>query len=236
MRVLAELVPSLSSLRLATEIAGDVNGFDLPESPVGYPSANSVVIGALIKRSVVGKVVISHVRLSDVNHVALASLAKGAEVSGIDGLLMTLGDEPKYGFRTSSLSTEEALSFLREVIKVRIKLGAVISLRYDLSDIVRRLERPFDFYLILRLSTSNLSKLEEVSKMAAREGKELYAYVIVSTGRNLSVVRSLGQPYVGSGEVRDFLQRLEGLIDSAVISVPGDVRGLTEVLRLVTRR
>ncbi|RLE92459.1 MAG: hypothetical protein DRN04_10220 [Thermoprotei archaeon] len=130
-------------------ISGCADGVDISESSLRYPSVNSVALASILV-NVFNVDAIAHVRLADVNHLGFLSLAYAAQSLGIGRLLVTIGDPPKVGKPVSYLASEEALKLDRDYGVRRLKIGAILSLRFPLEKIYERLERDFDFYLMLR--------------------------------------------------------------------------------------
>ncbi|HIP56720.1 MAG TPA: hypothetical protein EYH02_01410 [Ignisphaera aggregans] len=234
MEILIELVPSRKFLEYAKAVANYVDGFDIPESPMGVPRPSSTVVGAVLKR-VLGHdyTVVSHVRLSDINPVALASTVMGAEVAELDGVLLTVGDKPVYGSSVNQLSSEQAAEFLRS-IGVRIALGAILSMRYELNAIRSRVEKPFDFFYALRVSIDSIEKLSRVSEIVTGLGKKLYAYAIIATQRNREFIeKELRQPYIELPKLSEFVEHVQDLVNGVIISCPLDREGQIESVKLL---
>ena len=159
------------------ECAEDI---DVHESSLGHPSVNSVSLASILV-NVFNVDAIAHVRLADVNHLVFLSLAYAAQFFGVDKLLVTVGDPPRIGKPVGYLTSEEALKLARVYGVGKLKIGAILSLRFPLEKIYERLRRDFNFYLVLRFSEKNLDKFAKVSEKATGLGKELYPYVIVAT-------------------------------------------------------
>ena len=203
-------------------------GIDIPESPLGNPSINSVVVGSILKSSFPESIVFSHLRLIDVSRVMFLSLLSAAsELSGIDALFLTMG-EGKERRIASKISTEEAYKIAEEH-GLEERLGAIISLRYSLSEIEKRLGSGFKKFLVLRLSQGNMDKFAEVSRLAMRRKVELYPYIIVKTEKNEKVLEQLGQPSLSPSELPDMLKAIEKRADGAVISTAGDLKSLRAI-------
>jgi len=204
---------------------------------MGIPKPSSVVIGTALRQSLgYGYKVIAHVRLGDVNPVALASLVMGAEVVELDGILITVGDKPAYGTFVNQMYTDHAIEFLRNTIGVRIALGAILSLRYDLNAISSRVRKPFDFFHAMRVSRNNIDVLSRVSEIVSSLGKKLYAYIIVATPRNREFVETeLKQPFIGINELRSFVEDVKDLVNGVIISCPLDGEGRIEAVKLLHR-
>ncbi len=228
--------------RLVLEVSGDldyfyrvshglVDCFDVPESPLGYPGINSVASCVYLKTRY-GICCFAHVRLYDVNTIALHSLAKAAETFGIDGLVLTMGDRPKIGSTVNELNTISAINSLRER-NHNIRIGALLSLRYTLNDIINRLRISADFFLVLRLSLETLDKYRKVYKIAKDLGKELYPYLIIATDSNRKILSKINQPYIEINEVEEFLNEIKYYVDGIILSVPLEREKLRNILEII---
>ncbi len=237
MELLIELVPTRSFMKVARAVASYVDGFDVPEAPMGIPRPSSVVIGTVLRQALgYGYKVIAHVRLGDVNPVALASLVMGAEIAELDGVLITVGDRPAYGTFVNQMYTDRAVEFLRNDVGVRISLGAILSLRYDFNAIGSRVRKLFDFFHVIRVSRNSIDALSRVSEMVAALGKKLYTYIIVATPRNREFIESeLRQPFIEISELRDFVDYIRDLVSGVIVSCPLDKEGRIEAVKLLHR-
>lgn len=209
---------------------GLVDCFDVPESPLGYPGVNSVASCVYLKTRY-GVCCIAHVRLYDVNSVALHSLAKAVEVFRVDGIVLTMGDKPKVGFSVDELDTVSAIDSLRKS-GYRIRIGAILSLRYGLEDIINRLRIGADFFLVLRLGMETLDKYRKIYQCARDLGKELYPYIIVATDSNRKLLTRIDQPYVEVDEISDFISEIKDYADGVILSVPKEKKRLREILEI----
>ncbi|RLG80841.1 MAG: hypothetical protein DRO09_02610 [Thermoprotei archaeon] len=234
MKVLAEFFPPRSPdslTKLALDLADLVDGYDIPESPLGRPYVNSVATAVFLRNVLQDKVLYAHVRLADINLTALLSLALAAEIYGVNALIVTRGDPPMVGDVVSRLKTEEAIEVIKRGGRIgRLKVGGIISLKYPVSDIVRRMKVGADLFLVLRLGMESLHKLRLIAKERTSTRTELIPYVIVKTDRNASIVDSLNQPSITINEVREFIDSIKELVDGIVMSCPMDVQGLVRAL------
>ncbi len=233
MRILVELAPMKKREKLdaiLVSIREFVDCFDIPESPLGIPAPNAIVTGVYVKE-VTDKCVISHIRLYDINRTALLSLAYAAQTYGIDGVVLTHGDTPRNGTIVRDISTPEAVKLLKKEVP-KLKIGAIISLRYPLNEIIKRLEMGADFYLVLRLSRDSADKYLKVLEVAEKQGVELYPYIIVSTGKNSRVLEKIEQPSIPLEGLHDFLSEYKHLLHGAVFSSPLDFDGLVKSLEI----
>lgn len=194
---------------------------DIPDSPMGVATASSIAVAAYLRGLGAG-CVLPHVRVCDVNRLALLSIAKAARAVGAWGLLITYGDRPSLGSCTGSFnSSVEAVELVRESMSPSPRLGLVLSLRYPLPKVIARLGAPADFFLVLRLGEGTWGKFVEVAEEASRVGKVLIPYVIVRTETNRGALTSLDQPVVGVGELGDWVGRVCRVAGNALLSLPG---------------
>ncbi|WFO76006.1 5,10-methylenetetrahydrofolate reductase [Desulfurococcaceae archaeon MEX13E-LK6-19] len=233
MKILVELAPrkEIGELEtILTSVKEYVDCFDIPESPLGIPAPNSIATGIYVK-NVTGKCVISHIRLYDVNRTALLSLAYAAQLYGIDGIVLTHGDIPRSGVIVRDITTIDAIKLLEKEVP-KLKIGAIISLRYPFEDIVKRIDSGADFYLVLRLSKESIEKYMKVLDAAEKQGVELYPYIIVSTEKNKKILEKIKQPSIPLNELQGFLSEYRDLLHGVVFSSPLDLDGLIKSLEI----
>ena len=217
--------------KLVSDVRGCVDCFDIPEAPAGQPAPSSLAVATYLKTGY-SACVIPHVRLLDLNELALRSVVKTVRFFGLDGLLVTMGDPPKYGTPVSDLTTDEAVRLIKD-LGYGIRVGSILSLRYELEQIEERLTGDADFYYVLRLDEGTLSKYVQVFDKAREHGKELYPYVLVSTSANEEVLRKLGQPYVTLDDLPLLIGKLKAIADGLVISSPLEYDLLPQILKVV---
>jgi len=204
---------------------------DIPESPMGEATASSIAVAAYLRGTGFG-CVLPHARVCDLNRLALLSVAKAAKAISAWGLLITYGDPPAVGSCTDAFtSSTEAIEFVRGTISSPPRLGAVLSLRYPLPEILSRLRSLADFFLVLRLGENTWDKFVIVAEEASTLGKALIPYVIVETETNREVLTTLNQPVVGLSELSDWLGRVCQVAGNALLSLPEASRA--EVVKAV---
>jgi len=135
--------------------------------------------------------------------VDVGALVLVAEAVGLDGIVLTMGDEPKYGDPLGPKywnKTEDARDFLRNEIKIQtLKLGCLLSLRpqrdrygvrtFNPKDMVERVKTGWDFAFFLRLTPETLPLLEDVSRELKKMKIPLYTYILIKTPRNVDMLR-----------------------------------------------
>jgi len=239
LRVIAELEPTRNREKLLKRVkllAPHVDAIDIPEVPMGRPIASAPVVAAHLSALYPGTSFIPHIRVIDVNRVGMLSILGGLAAAGVGEAVLLRGDRPVEGRVVEDLTVEEAARLAVERLRRRPSLGAMLSIRYPLPEIERRLEAPFSFYLVLRAFTS-LEKLREVSRAAHRLGKKLYAYLIVGGSNYEQLRRMLGdQPVYRPQEAVEAAAALEGVVDGVLVSSPGSLETVVETVQKLYRR
>ena len=240
MKIIAELEPSRKRDKLLSRVKGlvaNVDAIDIPEVPMGRPLASAAVLSAHLQAIYPDTEFIPHVRVIDLNRVGLLSIIAGLGVAGIRETVLLRGDDPVEGSIVEDLTVEEAALLVRERLKTYPRLGAMLSMRFPIEAMEKRLEAPFDFYMVLR-ALHDPRKLVKVSTIAQAKGKLLYAYVIVAGSRNRELLkRMLGdQPIYSVEEVENVIDQLSGLVDGIIISSPGDYQALVEAAQKAYRK
>jgi len=226
MQILAEIHPKSTAEKTSKLLTGlsAFDGFDFPDSPVGLPSIHPLAIAPMARLLLEDKRIIVNQRLVDVGELFLASLAKTAKFWGLE-LALTRGDPPKIGREVNSMSSEEGFGLIKSV-SPEVKVGLLLSLRYPLSMLKKRLSGGGDFFLVLRVRGAD--ELRELDK------EKLIPYLIVKTERNNETVKLMNQPYVSIEELRDVLDSLRHSgVQGVLISTAGDSRGLEQIVKFI---
>ena len=230
MEVIAELEPTRSYEKLQAmmrAVEGLVDWVDFPEAPLGVPRAHSVVVATVVQRDF-GLRAIAHVRVLDLDELALNSILGATRLAGIGRVVLLRGD-PGSGGTCRSLGPEEALRILR-MQNPQAEAGLLLSLRKGRELVRERLSAGADFYLVL--NARGPGDLRWLSREASARGAKIIPYVIVETPANKRLLEESlpGKPRVPIGELRGYASQLEGVVDGILVSVPGDLRGLREAL------
>lgn len=225
MELLVELHPKTKIDKLEKEIKelGAFDGFDIPDSPLGYPSVLPVAVAVFIKEKYPTKRLIINQRLLDVNELYLASLAITSKMTGFE-IAFTRGDKPKLGREVGYLTSEQAILLSKSYNK-DLKAGLLISFRKSKEEILKRLSfEPSDFFLALRIESED--QLEGIPT------DKLIPYVIVRTDKNKEITTSLSQPVFDENKVIDLIYRLEDRkVQGVLLSALGDSEALIRILR-----
>ncbi len=234
METIAELEPTKKKHKLnkvVNRLRKYVDLFDIPESPLGKPVAHSVLLASYL-REALGVDVIPHIRVQDLNKTALLSIIGGLEFIGINKVVLLRGDPVSND--STKLTVEEAAFYAKNYYK-KLKVGAIVSLRYPTTEILKRVgNRYLDFFLVLRASQYE-DKLRIIRQHSST--KKIYVYVIIATEKNLPFLREMlnDQPLHILSEVSSFVDRVRGFADGVVLSCPFDTDAIVEVSKLVKK-
>jgi hypothetical protein len=234
MKILNEFVPTRKFLKLAEEIKDLVDGWNVTDSAAGFPAPSGTVVSCILKSKYPEKIVIPIFILHYKGPVEVGGLALAADVVGLDGLALTMGDVPKYGEAIKMLkSSEEAREFLRTSVKLKnLKLGCLLTARRSVEDTIARAREPWDFILFMRLEDKSFPTLQQVAEECKRLNKPIYTYFLVGTPKNVETMKMIGWPATTTMEhAEEYAAKLEGLVDGIIATCAGDPEGDKELLQ-----
>jgi hypothetical protein len=233
MKILHEFVPTRKFLKLADEVKDLVDGWNVTDSAAGMPAPSGTVVSCILKTKYPDKIVIPIFILHYKGPVEVGGLALAADAIGLDGLVLTMGDVPKYGEPIKMLkSSEEARDFLRTTVRLKnLKLGCLLTARRSVEETVARARDAWDFIFFMRLEDKSFSTMEQVAKECRRLNKPIYTYFLVGTPRNAETVKMIGWPVTTTMDrVEGYAEKLEGLVDGVIATCAGDYEGDKELL------
>jgi 5,10-methylenetetrahydrofolate reductase len=250
MKVLHEFVPTRKFLKKVEDVKDLVDGWNITDSAAGIPAPSGTAVACVLKNKYPDKIVMPIFILNYKGPVEVGALALAAEAVGLDGIVLTMGDEPKYGDPLGPKywkKTEDARDFLRREIKIQtLKLGCLLSPRpqkdrysariFDPKDMVERVKTGWDFAFFLRLTPETLPLLEEVSKGLKKMNTPLYTYILIQTPRNVDMLRQIGWvPTTTIDKAVEFAEKLEGIVDGVIATCAGDYEGDLELLKALQK-
>jgi hypothetical protein len=233
MKILHEFVPTRKFLKLAEEIKDLVDGWNITDSAAGFPAPSGTAISCVLKTKYPDKIIVPIFILHYKGPVEVGGLALAADVIGLDGLVLTMGDVPKYGEPIKMLkSSEEARDFLRTTVRVKnLKLGCLLTARRSVEETIARAREAWDFIFFMRLEDKSFPILEQVAKECKRLNKPIYSYFLVGTPKNAEIVKMIGWPVTTTMDhVEEYAAKLEGLVDGIIATCAGDPEGDKELL------
>ena len=233
MKILNEFVPTRKFLKLAEEIKDLVDGWNVTDSAAGFPAPSGTAISCVLKTKYPDKIIVPIFILHYKGPVEVGGLALAADVIGLDGLVLTMGDVPKYGEPIKMLkSSEEARDFLRTTVRVKnLKLGCLLTARRSVEETIARAREAWDFIFFMRLEDKSFPALEQVAKECKRLNKPIYPYFLVETPKNVETIKMIGWPATTTiDRVEEFAAKLEGTVDGLIATCAGDREGDKELL------
>jgi len=233
-KILHEFVPSRNFLKIAEETRNLVDGWNVTDSAAGRPAPSGTAVGCVLKTKYPDKIVIPVSVLRYKGPVEVGGLALAGEAIGLDGLVLTMGDPPKYGGPIEMFKrSEEARDFLRRKVRVKsLKIGCLLTPRRSVKDIIVRVRDAWDFFFFMRLEEKSLPLLKRISEECKRLKKSIYAYFVVETPRNTEVIRMIGWPVTSDMKHAEaFASTLEGIVDGIIATCAGDYEGDIELLK-----
>ncbi|MFW6110851.1 MAG: hypothetical protein ACOC6H_02315 [Thermoproteota archaeon] len=234
MEILQEFVPTRKFLKHATEVKDLVDGWNVTDSAAGRPAPSGVVVSCLLKEKYPEKTVVPIFILHYKGPVEVGGLALASDAVGLDGLALTMGDQPKYGEAIKMLgSSEGAREFLQTKVKLKnLKLGCLLSARRSVEDNLSRVRKDWDFFYFMRLEDKTFPKLEKIAEECKKLGKPIYSYFLVGTPKNEEIVKMIGWPVTSTmDEVEETASKLDGLVDGIIATCAGDPEGEMELLK-----
>jgi hypothetical protein len=238
MKIIHEFVPTRKFLKHAEEVKDLVDGWNVTDSAAGIPAPSGTVVSCVLKTKYPDKIVIPIFILHYKGPVEVGGLALAADAVGLDGLVLTMGDVPKYGEPIKMLkSSEEAREFLRTSVRLkRLKLGCLLTARRSVEDSVARVRGDWDFFCFMRLEDKSFPTLEQVAKECKSLNKPIYSYLLVETPNNAETIQMIGWPVTTSiDRVEEYVAKLEGIVDGVIATCAGDNEGDKELLERLQR-
>lgn len=234
MKILHEFVPTRKFMKFAEETHNLVDGWNVTDSAAGMPAPSGTAVSCVLKTKYPDKIVIPIFILHYKSPVEAGGLALAADAVGLDGLVLTMGDIPKYGEPIKMLkSSEEAREFLCKTARVKnLKLGCLLTARRSVEDAIARVRGAWDFIFFMRLEDESLPALEQIAKECKRLNKPIYSYFLVGTPKNAEIVKMIGWPITTTmNHAEEFAAKLEGMVDGIIPTCAGDFEGDKELLQ-----
>jgi hypothetical protein len=234
MKILNEFVPTRKFMKLADEIKDLVDGWNVTDSAAGFPAPSGTVVSCVLKTKYPDKIIVPIFILHYKGPVEVGGLALAADVVGLDGLAITMGDVPKFGEPIKMLkSSEEGRDFLRANVKLKnLKLGCLLTSRRSIDDTLARVRAAWDFIYFMRLEDKSFPTLEQIAKECKRLNKPIYSYFLVGTPKNVETVKMIGWPVTATmDKVEETAAKLNGLVDGIIATCAGDAEGDKEMLQ-----
>jgi hypothetical protein len=231
LKILNEFVPTRKFLKLAEELDGLVDGWNVTDSAAGFPAPAGAAVSCVLKVKYPEKYVCPIFILNYKGPVEVGGLALACDVCGVDGLAVTMGDTPSVGEAVKFFKgSEDARNWMKDEKNIKlknIKLGCLVTARRSIEETVERVRDPaWDFVYFMRLNDSTLPTLKAVAAECKKLNKPIYSYVLVGTDKNAEIVKRIGWPVTATMEnVEEIVAKLVGLVDGIIATCAGDPEG-----------
>ncbi len=232
MKIYIEVQPTRFREKFIEELKsleGTVERIHIPDAPFGYPKSSPLALASIAIAH--GFKVTIHIRTMDYNEVGLLNILYGAYLIGVDRIVLLYGDKPVMGSSCGLLTSESALDiYLREErLRKNIKAGFLLSMRYNIDEIKKRIVLPADFFLVLNKDRNKCELLRSVTD------KELIGYMIVSTPTNKEYLMKWAnrKDVIDISLLRKEIDEWSSCFDSFLISAPKDTAMLSKELNKI---
>ena len=219
-----------------SKLNGLVNGLQFTDSSFGEPRLSSINTGGRVK-TIFGEdfKVISNLRVSDHNLNSVIQLIEEARITRINGVLIILGDKPKYGSAIKSVSSVQTLTWLRKIGVNHTKLYLAHSFSSSKDNLEKKLSAEPDG--IITQPVPSLEALYNLLDVIKPEKIDLIASVFVPSKKNeliLSRIRFDWTEY--HDQVVEFTKQVLSETNKILISSPNDFNAGVSLIKEVTAR
>ncbi|ADN50778.1 hypothetical protein [Vulcanisaeta distributa] len=215
-----------------------VTHIDIPDSTFANPSANAVLIGALIRRRFGNVEVIANVRVADHNKVGLTALVMGGLINGVRNYLLMRGDLGPGVTAVPDLTPVSAINYLRSIEQISgARFGISIS-SFEESYIRERLNAKPDFAMLqYTLSMDDLMRVFTVNR---EFNVDVYPALLIITNKSARVIGRIlnTEVQVKPDPIDDAITRARELLryfPGIYLSAPGDFEAIVEAAKALRK-
>lgn len=235
---LAQLNEGIKSMAdRARQLVGLVEGIHLTDSVLGVPRVSGVTAAGQIRKALDGLDAMRlscSVRVRDRNFTSLCQVVSDAILTGVDSLLILLGDEPAGMPGASGLVPSAAVKKLK-------KEGYHSKIKFDLSFPARvsdcskksvqcKLDAGPDSFVTQ--SISSLSDLGDIVDLSKSHGIKVSAVIMVPSSKNRQSAAVIGLDWSGYEKCPvDFVKKAASLADRVLLTSPSSFTEGLELLR-----
>ncbi|MGC8542740.1 MAG: hypothetical protein ACP5NQ_02265 [Vulcanisaeta sp.] len=224
-------------LGMVSSVVNYVTHINIPDSTFANPSANSILIGSLIRRKF-NTEIIANVRVADHNKVGLTALIMGGLINGVKNYLLMRGDLGPGVTAVTDLTPTSAVEYLRSVKQlVGVRLGVSISSFND--DYIRdRLRVKPDFAMLQY--TLSMDDLIRVATINRDFNVDIYPSLLVITNKSVKTISKIlnTEVPVPQDPISDAVERARKLLQyfpGFYISAPGDFNAIVETAKALRK-
>ncbi len=220
----------------ARQLSGLASGIHLTDSVLGIPRVSSITAASHLRRSLGSQSMelSCSLRVRDRNSTSLSQAVSDAIMTGVESLLILMGDQPADGPGNPGLRPSEAVRMLKNAgYDARIKL--------DLSFPARVKDCPAKWvqskldakpHCFVTQSISSLSDLGEIVDLAKPHGIKVAPVIMVPSEKNRQSAALIGLDWSGySKNPADFVMQALKMTDRVLLSSPNSFRSGIELLQ-----
>jgi 5,10-methylenetetrahydrofolate reductase len=210
-----------------------VDGIHLTDSVLGVPRVSSITAASFVKKSARDAKLGCSIRTSDRNIITLCQAAADAVISGVDSLLILLGDAPTDG-RNSGLKPSQAVRMLREQgfdrkLKLDLSFPAKIIDKKAPAIQAKIDARP---HALVTQSISSLSDLGEIVDFVKPHGIKVVACIMVPSEKNEQSARMIGLDWSGyKKEPAEFVKKAGRMAGTVLLTSPNSFQSGIDLLK-----
>ncbi|MGC9180037.1 MAG: hypothetical protein ACP5GZ_07505 [Vulcanisaeta sp.] len=244
MVIIAELPPlrRIDNVNNYLDMVGNIVDYvthvDIPDSTFANPSANAVLVGALIKRRYGNVEVMANVRVADHNKVGLVALIMGGLANGVKDYLLMRGDLGPGVTAVTDLTPISAIDYLRGIEQIDgARLGISIS-NFDEGYIKERLSAKPNFAMLqYTLSMDDLIRVITVNR---EFNVDVYPPLLIITNKSSRIISRIlnAEVPVKRDPIDDAVKRARELLQhfpGIYLSAPGDFDAVIETAKALRR-
>ena len=220
----------------ASHLVGLVNEIHITDSVLGIPRVSSITAASHIVKNakVMDAIKMScSIRVRDRNFTSLCQAVSDAILTGIDSLLIIMGDEPADRPGDSGLRPSAAVKMLKKEgydskIKLNLSFPAKVN-RKDSVSVQNKLDaRP---HSLVTQSISSLSDLGEIVDLAKPYGIRVTVVIMVPSEKNRQSASIIGLNWSGyEKNTVDFVRQAAIIADRVLLTSPNSFSSGVELL------
>lgn len=217
----------------ASQLSGLVDGIHLTDSVLGIPRVSSITAARYINDRIDVKISCS-IRVRDRNFTSLCQTVSDAIMTGVDSLLLLMGDEPADKPGDSGLRPSAAVRMLKKErydsnIKLDLSFPAKINDKSSISVQNKLQAKP---HSLVTQSISSLSDLGEIVDLAKPYGVKVAAVVMVPSEKNRQSASIIGLDWSEyESNPADFVKEAARIADRVLLTSPNSFAAGLELLR-----
>jgi 5,10-methylenetetrahydrofolate reductase len=219
----------------AKQLAPFVSGIHLTDSVLGVPRVSGITAaGYIMKKSPSAARLSCSIRVRDRNFTSLCQAVADATMTGVDSLLVLLGDEPENGPASSGLKPSAAIKMLKNEgydSKIRLDLSFPASVREAKPAAIKSKLDACPHSLVTQ-SISSLSDLGGIVDLAKPHGVKVAACIMVPSEKNRQSASIIGLDWSAyEKNPVDFVHQAAKIADRVLLTSPNSFQSGLDLLK-----